>query len=193
MAYNYYRKFGENYLVLKTIKCSKTEAEIATKKLSRHFKFKTPTIEWCRGNRHNCSGRTSITYNVEKLTWLELINVMSLCWKLNSTGHEQNSHWYDKKYLRLASRMANYSIKKGWHAGTIEGSVKQKEENKVEREQIQKSPITKIERKKIQIKKLERRIKTLSTRLKSAKRSLNSLERYQTKKALDNTLPQSSE
>jgi len=144
------------------------EAVRATKKLHRfvrrqkcHWDF-----EETSGNRYTWVRGNTCFINVDK-GWGDFIHLLSHYLHRASTGEN-----HSKDHARLELRMRKEVLRRGW----LDGRLKDKG-----RVKVPPSPIDKIQKRRDQIIRLERKIKGLTTRLKTAKRSLSALERNQKK------------
>lgn len=149
------------------------EAQRAVRKMYRHLRGrKFPyRIEETSGNRFTWLQGGEFRVNCQK-GWTDLIHLFSHWYHRNQVGGRPHS----KTHARIERKLRKWAIERGW----MNGSLKAKEKAEV--------PQTKsaaraelIERRRDQVARLERKIKTLSTRLRTARRSLSALERYESK------------
>lgn len=96
--------------------------------------------------------------------WADLIHTLS---HLFGQGHS-------KKHARLELRLAKMAIARGWPWGSLE--PKRIEKPEPTRDELRSK---KIELRKAQVDRLERKIKSLTTRMRNARRSLAALVRAQ--------------
>ena len=166
-------------------------------------------VRFTSGSRvSHCAGR-EIVFNRDVLTWLLVAHEFAHRWHARrkheqalkirlvelpyellrpdvtaklSRLNKQRSH--GKQHARLVDRACDYIRKLGWHTGNIAHELALKDERAVQREKLAACPPPidfRIDKRREQVKRLERKIKALATRLKRAKRSLGALERSKTK------------
>lgn len=150
----------------------------ATRALKRLYRFATgrkldKPVEVTSGNRYSWP-RYGVWYvNPEghhRGGWRDLVHDLSHF--LSSRELNPDSRPHSREHARLELKLVKEVLRRGW----LDGSLKPKPPTlrvvtpETERE-------LKIERRRKQVARLERRIKSLTTRLKTARRSLSALER----------------
>lgn len=138
--------------------------------------------KWCPDNRW-------LILNTRALHWSTVIHEFGHA--LDEKLRPRSKRWHDNTLLELVLDLSRVVVERGWHLSIpAERAEREKREadQKAAREAaaavrraIENHPdnvrAKKIERRKIQIARLERKLKSLQTRLKSANRSLAALER----------------
>lgn len=207
MAYLKYYEDENQRLPHVDIPCTADEARQALKKLFKHFKLAPIIIEFTKGNRRSHFSGSKIRLNTDYLTWLLVCHEFAHYWhrsrqkekiselRRSSLFAQQiqraaiekrirtiaNQHAHGKNHANLTDRVAKYVVSKNWHTGLIKTKIESKIQLKAETEKQLKEKLLskdfKIQKRQEQIARLERKIKTLNTRLKTAKRSLSALQR----------------
>lgn len=188
MSLVYYDKERERWPQLNDQRLSEDEARIAIIKLQRHFMSKAvfrphnPIEVKFRGTGSSSALAHDIVFAHESefgcLSWLTIAHEFSHCWDMQLYPDRWQRH--NKHHAKLTSRVCRYIIKMGWNTGVLAHRVAMRALAKTKRTQKAASPPStdsRISKRREQIKKLERRIKALTTRLKKAQRSLSALER----------------
>lgn len=169
---------------------SEAEALIAVAKLQRHFMSSRARARYLRPIRvtfHGTGGSRAwagqITFAHESshgcLNWLTVAHEFAHCWDIAMfPGHEFRRH--DRNHAKLVDRACRYLTKLGWRTGELAHQVAVVRERRAERAKaaaMPPSPDARIAQREAQVRRLERKMKALGTRLKKAKRSLNALKR----------------
>lgn len=207
----YYEEERERYPEEHVAKLTTHEAEVAIRKLARHFKVRIDSVSFTSGNRSSHASGNRIVLNVDYLNWLTVIHEFAHCWhhvdqEKRAVRAQLDQHKglidiymldrrlkrirsevaHGKNHARLVDRGVAYMHKKGWMTGVIEASKQQREEKRAalthEKEKLKDSYDVRIGRRWIQIHRLTKKIKALTTRLKKAQRSMAALERAKKKK-----------
>jgi hypothetical protein len=171
------------------------ECVVGAKRLVTHFASSSVGKElWVgltSGRNYSKARAYEIVLNRDHLSWLLVIHeaahvVVKYLLRVGKARIGENHH--GRRHAKIVDRMCNYVIKMGWHTGTLAEGLAYREYHQEERESAAARPPStddKIESRKEQVKRLERKIKMLTTRLKSAKRSLGALERSRAKKVVE--------
>lgn len=212
MAYlKYYTEEQERHPVAHAAKCSEYEAMDALLKLQRHFcngsTRKLEVVFTSGRNTSSASGRL-ITLNRDNLNWLLVVHEFAHYWherrkhqKVQKLCAEaapgyaekvqriQKQRHHGRHHAALVDRAVAYIEAQSWIAGSL-ALKKQQRESEREQRQAAKAAAKnsheyRIAKRWEQIWRLERKIKALNTRLKSAKRSLGALERAKVRKDED--------
>ncbi len=149
------------------------EAAKAVRKMFRHLSgkpFTYPVVE-TTGNRYTWMRHGEFRVNVSK-GWEDLVHLFSHWYYARYIGGRPHS----KVHARLERKLRKWAIGKGWMAGAL-----RVEEPATPAPSKDESRNEKIVRRTNQIARLERKIRALTTRLKTARRSLSALERHSRK------------
>lgn len=146
------------------------EATAAVRKMYRHLTgnvFPYTVVE-TSGNRVTWLHGREFRVNVGR-GWSDLVHLFSHWYhRSNYPGDRPHS----KRHARIEAKLRRLAVARGWMAGALS------------RPEVVVTPPTKaeeraklIERRRAQVARLERKIKALTTRLRTARRSLGALER----------------
>jgi hypothetical protein len=193
---------GANKLV------TREEATVALRKLCRHFKVPPLRgVKFTSGrNRSTYNPNTHvITLNGDWAGWRTLAHEFAHAWHHHRKDAQirkirtyaisfeerqkvekiRGQRWHGKHHARLIDRAFAYIQKQDWESGALRKKQEQKAVETEAREEAKKveknSRQVKIDKRRQQVERLERKIKALTTRLKKAKRSLGALERAEKK------------
>jgi len=163
--------------------------EIIRRLCSRFYlSYKGLQIGFTSGRRGTWASKCSMTFNIR---WL---NYRTICHEVAHVYHLQKTRRYGelyhgRKHAQIIDRMCGWLIEQKIHLGAVAHEIALKEVEQSKRAAEQKvraampEPVeSRITHRIEQIKRLERKVKTLTTRLKSARRSLAALQRVAHKK-----------
>ena len=209
---DYYKQEDERYAEIPDRPITGAELQIAFQKLCRHFKLPHIRLEVTSGNRHSHFSPGEVRINLDaKRGWLVLAHEMGhflhyekrrqqitkLRDQMPFSGPQRalreariekigKQRWHGRHHARFTDKVFAYIQKQGWNEGALAEKLAGKRQAAVERESqlraARGSIDHKIERRRQQVQRLERKIKALTTRLKTARRSLSALERVKAKK-----------
>lgn len=206
----YYDDENARHPVLHKAKCTPAEAEEAIKRLwtkfagrkaltelgyvitwknpwtpSEHIKY--PLVRFTSGSRHSRASMTRITLNRDVLTWLLVIHELahSLDHLREKQGKRSSEHrWHSKHHARWVDRLAEYITAEGWPSGNLAHELALKEAGTRERAREASKPperSARIAHKEALVARLEKKVKALTSRIKSHKRSIAALKRAEAK------------
>ena len=198
----YYRAEEERHPVAHKVIASKGEAAIAVRRLWLHFAGRkamrilldgevrrTPIVEFTSGNRNSAAfGTHRIVFNVGHLSWLlichEVAHALDDLRRRQGRRAERHIH-HGKHHARWTDRLVAYVSELGWTRGELAHEIAMAEIAEAER--VRKAACgpsleQRIERRREQVARLEKKIRALTTRQKTAKRSLAALERSKVKR-----------
>lgn len=178
MSLLYYRQEEARHPEAHGARCDPTEAEIAIRKLARHFKVPVPSIRFTSGMRSSRAHSWRITLNRDALNWLLVCHEFAHTWDRHCPGFHRPRH-HDKRHARLVDRAVRYCTRQGWVAGRIRESVEQKQARAAAREAMAARPLGTAERiahKEVLMRHLERRVARLNTMIKKHRRSIVAIQ-----------------
>lgn len=164
-------------------KLTTKEAEIAIRKLARHFKVPMPRIRFTSGCRHSRANRYRVTLNVAS-PWRTLFH--EFAHTMHDFKGRNGENWHGRSHRKLMARISRYGMKLGWHLGTLAHCVAVAEVETWKKEDEARKPVpadVRIEKKEKQAARLRTKIRGLTTRLKSCERSIGALKRAAAKRA----------
>lgn len=165
-------------------RCSSEEAEVVVRKLTRHFRLPSAlTVYWTSGRNYSRAFYRAVVLNVDHLNYRIVAHEFAHSWA-SQGGYqgkwEKQKRPHGRLHRKLTDRVCRYIIKQGWHEGVLAHglAVVGLRRKEAERAAAQPPPLdARIAKRQEQVKRLERKVKALTTRLKRAKRSLSALER----------------
>jgi hypothetical protein len=149
-------------------------------------------IGWTSGRRTSAAGRNHATFNLDWCDWLTVVHELAhVYWfRKLAYGTRQGRNKHGRRMAGIVDRMAAWVVEQGWHLGTLAHEVAlaelELEARHQEREKLAAMPEpieARIARREEQVKRLERKIKALTTRLRTAHRSLGALQRSAKKRS----------
>lgn len=153
-----------------------------------YLSYKELQIVFTNGRRRTWARKYAMTFNIR---WL---NYRTICHELAHVYHLQKTRrggerYHGRKHAQIVDRMCGWLIEQKIHLGSVAHEIALEEIERAKRDVEQKvraampEPVeSKIAHRVEQIKRLERKVKSLTTRLKSARRSLAALQRSAQKK-----------
>jgi hypothetical protein len=197
MSLKYYADERARHPALKAAQCTAAEATIAVKKLWRHFakahpftrrKPEPPPLVFTSGSRNSSAGYFRIKLNRDGLSWLTVIHEVAHSlehYKRVVTAVQGAHRWHGKAHKKIVDRLAKWIVAKGWPAGALREKLEERDSRLAERARVAAMPApieTRIAKRDEQIKRLERRVAGLQTRIKTARRSRAALLRVKEKR-----------
>lgn len=169
------------------------EVELGIRRLSRKFglSLKHVGIEFTRGNRHSHAGRNVIRINMDFAGWLLIAHEVAHVYYRRKLAFETRDGRVEhgRRMAGIVDRFAAWIIQQRWHEGELAHEVAldemAREARREHKERLAATPPpieARIEHQAEQVTRLERKVKTLTTRLKTARRSLAALERQANKR-----------
>lgn len=182
MSLKYYADEHARHPVLHAAPITADEIVVALKKLCRHFKIQPPRLELTSGSWKSHANRYVLRINRDRASWLLLIHELGHTWHDQRDGRA-NENWHGRTHRKLVNRLARYVLKQRWHAGPIAAQIAAREQKRAATEVLRRNPTRamKIEKRRAQIAKLDKKIKLLTSRRRTAARSLAALERAERK------------
>ncbi len=155
------------------------EAPVALRKLCRHFKIREPRLELTSGNRTSRANGRFLRLNRDYASWLLLVHELAHTW--HDQRGRNGDRWHGRTHRRLVDRLARYVVKQRWSGGAIAAAHAETEQRQEAAAVARRNPTreVKIARRRAQVARLDRKIKALTSRRKTAARSLAALERAQ--------------
>lgn len=189
MAYlQYYVDEDARWPVLHKSSMKVAEAEEALRRWCKHFNVEPVKLLVTSGNRYSKAWWNRIQLNMDWANWLTLAHEFAHTWcRVQQTGRGQRAH--GKEHAERVDILCRWIEREGWHTGNLAHEMALKEDAKrargYERAASRPPPPSdrqlKILRRRAQVARLERKVKALTTRLRTAKRSLAALERAEAK------------
>jgi hypothetical protein len=181
----YYGDEETRQIVLHRTRPRHREILIGLAKLCRHYKIKQPLLRWTSGNRFSRAGIDSMTINSNARSWLLLCHELAHTWHRQrhfhrGIGGSYRSH--GKDHRRLVDILCGYVLRQEWHVGGLWPRVDTLTPKPVQAPRTSERQ-HRIDLRRNQIARLERKIKGLTTRLRNARRSLSALERVEAQAA----------
>lgn len=168
-------------------RCTPEEAELGIKRLTRHYKVGCLVgVRWTSGNRYSRAGyggfRSAITLNTGNLNWLLVAHEFGhiLATARRESGKVDFKRAHGSVLERYIGRICRYIVKTGWTQGALAHGLALKSERQEARQLMAACPPpieARIAHREEQVKRLERKVKALTTRLRKARRSLGALQR----------------
>lgn len=189
-AYQYYAEERERWAALlpKGGKIGAEEAELGIRTLATHFglSLKHVDIRFTQGRRWSKGGYNTIVINLDGASWLLIAHEVAHCYQQRKLKRPRR--WHSKAHRRITDRFCAWILTQGWmegalaHEVALEGLQREARATEERRLAAEPPPIDqRITHRQAQVKRLETKIRMLTTRLKTAKRSLAALERVAAK------------
>jgi hypothetical protein len=153
----------------------------AVRAARRLFRFETRTT-WTRpvrvtsGNRYTYAHGGVLHVNPDR-GWSEFVHELSH-WLHNRAGARSQFGPHHPSHARLELRLVNQVVRRGW----LDGRLRDKE-RPAELASRFTPPDDRVERRAAQVRRLETKLKSLATRLRTARRSLAALQRAAARRA----------
>lgn len=188
-AWKYYEEERERHADLNHIRFSQDEAKELLEKADRHFLGnRRPPLEliFTRGNRFSRAGSRRVILCLDpeqRVSVLTVIHELGHRVEALKKGPPQTGRWHGKFHMRFVSKAAKWCRTSGILEKIVLG-LSEKEKRIKEKEVLAASGPSLNQRilsRQLQVKRLERKVKMLTTRLKTARRSLSALERAKEK------------
>lgn len=147
-------------------------------------------ITFTHGRRHSCAGYHEININTDWSDWLVVAHEVAHTYYRRKYAFEtrQGHNHHGRAHARIVDRFCAWIVEQGWHLGALAHEVALAEieqaRQHLQRERVAACPPpieARIAHRQEQVRRLERKIKALTTRLKSARRSMGALERVKAK------------
>ena len=162
---------------------AEVEAGIRRLALAHGLPLRGVVIRPTSGCRHSKAGACSITINMAYASWLLVAHEVAHTYVINKMSAGRRGHgWHNKVHRRITDRFAQWITAQGWAAGTLAHEMALAEIAEASapavRTAAEPPPIeARIAHRERQVKRLETKIRSLTTRLKRAQRSLAALIR----------------
>lgn len=150
-----------------------------------------PDVRFTSGNRlsnyKQYSGRITLNTNRAYLNWLTVIHEAAHAidhLREKQGRRSSEARWHSKYHAALVDRLAAYVVELGWHTGNLAHELALRQDRGIERaKSAARGPSLeeRIAHREEQVARLEKKIRALTTRSKTAKRSLAALRRSKAK------------
>lgn len=190
-AYRYYEDERVRWAVLDDRRrIDRDEAELGLRRLAANFglSLRRVSVEFTSGNRWSRGGCNLVRINTDNISWLLVAHELAHCWISRKHSRHSGPRWHNKAHRRVVDRFCGWILEQGWLEGSLAHEValeaiQRKAQALEDRSSAAEPPPIddRIARRAAQVRRLETRIKALTTRLKTARRSLAALERVRTK------------
>lgn len=187
MSLLYYRQENERHPLLHATRCSEVEAQEAIRRLWVHFagrKYEQPQLSFTSGNRISRGGRFSIRLNVDGMNWLLVIHELAHsldALRFHQGRQSSEARWHSKYHAKWVDRLADYVAELSWPTGGLAQEIAIRELAALRSRFLAAARKTSIDERiahrEEQVARLEKRIRALTTRTKTARRSLAALRR----------------
>jgi hypothetical protein len=200
----YYEEEHARHPAMHAAKPTASEAEEAVKRLWLHFAGRKairvltrgagfvreqnfPLVKFTKGNRLSCANLRHVTLNTDYLTWLVVIHEVAHSldeWKEKTGGRSSTHHWHSKHHARWVDKLVAYVEAMGWCTGSLAHELALREEtqrNRAQRAACEPSRAERIAHKEGLISRLERKVRSLESRIASHRRSISALRRADAK------------
>jgi len=180
----YYEDEEKRWPELNRIRCSESEANEAIRAWSSTHTpgHAPPVVVYTSGNRISHAYARRIVLNRDCLDWLLVAHEFAHVWQ-DRDSRQPKRVWHDSEHAERVDILCRSIIREGWDRQGLAETLARRENARRDRAAAKPPPPSprqlKIMRRREQVARLGRKVKALTTRLKTAQRSLRALERLE--------------